>query len=426
MTHTLILGAGLTGLSTAYHLQQAGKTDFLVVEQEEQPGGLCRSIQKEGFTFDYSGHLLHLHTPYGKKLVRALLKDNLCRVRRSAWIDTQGVRVPFPFQAHLYALPPHIRQACADGLLKQKAPAKISNFKDWAIASFGTGIYNYFFRPYNTKLWGISPRHLTCDWCGTFIARPSRKEVLKSLKQKPTRTFGYNDSFYYPKAGGCGALVHALAKHISQLQTRARVTQIDLTKKIARVNGKIIHFDYLINTLPLPHFLKLLKDKPILAQLAKRLKAAPILVYQVALRGKGKKFSWIYCPDPKDPFFRVGQQSSFSSKNAPKGCRSFYVELPGTYRPGKLLEKQIWNALLQKGIITEYDEKLFSFWQKLPTAYALYDMHRAKTVRTILTQLEKQGCYCAGRYGKWEYSFMETSILQGREMAQQLLSTEVL
>ena len=78
-THTdiLILGGGLTGLSTAYHLQQRGHTDYLLAERENAPGGLCRSIQKDGFTFDYSGHLLHLHTPYGKKLVRTLHRSTM-------------------------------------------------------------------------------------------------------------------------------------------------------------------------------------------------------------------------------------------------------------------------------------------------------------------------------------------------------------
>ena len=67
---TLILGAGLTGLSTAYHLEQRGETDYLVLECKTQPGGLCASQTVNGFTLDAGGHLLHLHTPYGKKLVK--------------------------------------------------------------------------------------------------------------------------------------------------------------------------------------------------------------------------------------------------------------------------------------------------------------------------------------------------------------------
>ncbi|MCM8799269.1 MAG: FAD-dependent oxidoreductase, partial [Candidatus Omnitrophica bacterium] len=54
----VILGAGLTGLSTAYFLQRHIK-DISVFEKEKEVGGLCRSKIKDGFIFDYAGHLLH-------------------------------------------------------------------------------------------------------------------------------------------------------------------------------------------------------------------------------------------------------------------------------------------------------------------------------------------------------------------------------
>ena len=54
---TLILGAGLTGLSCAYHL----KKDYLLVEKESEPGGIVRTrIRHKGFLCDGTGHWLHL------------------------------------------------------------------------------------------------------------------------------------------------------------------------------------------------------------------------------------------------------------------------------------------------------------------------------------------------------------------------------
>ena len=40
-TKVLIIGAGLTGLSAAYHLEQAGFYDYLLLEAATTPGGLC-------------------------------------------------------------------------------------------------------------------------------------------------------------------------------------------------------------------------------------------------------------------------------------------------------------------------------------------------------------------------------------------------
>ena len=74
--HTLILGGGMTGLSTAYALEQQGWHDYVVLESKNQAGGLCASTQQNGYRFDFGGHLLHLHTKTGKHLVQTLLKNN--------------------------------------------------------------------------------------------------------------------------------------------------------------------------------------------------------------------------------------------------------------------------------------------------------------------------------------------------------------
>lgn len=421
---TLILGGGLTGLSVAYHLEKLGQTDYLLAERDAVPGGLCKSVVKDGFTFDYAGHLLHLHTPYGKKLVRTLLKKNLRRQPRHAWIYTEDSRVPFPFQANLFALPPDKRQACVEGLLAaQKKPARAPrHFEDWCLQSFGSGVYEQFMRPYNTKLWGIPPKALTCDWCGPFVPLPSADEILKSAQKPPRKKFGYNACFYYPLKGGCQALVDTLAARVKNLRVNAPVTHVNLKNKTARVGKQTVSFDYLVSTIPLPAFLRILENEPRLTHKADELSAQSVTVYNVAVRGAAKKpFSWIYCPDAQDPFFRAGLQSSFSPANAPKNARSYYIELPGRFPRTRQTETHVWNALVQKGIINKYDEKLFSFWQFLPAAYAVYDKRRAKTVPPVLKALEARGCFCAGRYGRWEYSFMETSLLQGLETAKKLV-----
>ncbi len=423
-TKTLILGGGLTGLSVAYHLEQLGHTDYLLAERAPVPGGLCASQTVQNFTFDYSGHLLHLHTPYGKKLVKKLLKTNLARLKRNTWVYTGASRVPFPFQANLFALPPAIRQVCVDGLLKaaarqKKTPPK--NFKNWCLQSFGTGVYEQFMRPYNTKLWGRDPKDLTCDWCGPFVPTPSPKEIVKSAQNPPKKSYGYNSYFYYPKTGGCGALVEALAKHVSQLQLNAPVTHINLKKKTALVGGKKVSFDRLVSTLPLPDFLHLLEGETRLAKLADNLINTTVTVYNFAINRRIKPFSWIYCPDETDPFYRVGLQSAFSPANAPERTSSFYVEIQGKYPHTQAAEKRIWKALIQKGIIEEYDEVLFSFWQTIPCAYVVFDKRRARVLNQIWQALQRRDCFCAGRYGRWEYSFMESSLLQGLELAEKLV-----
>jgi UDP-galactopyranose mutase len=50
----VIIGAGPTGLSAAYHLGR----DALLLERQSRVGGWCRSLVDNGFTFDFAGHIM--------------------------------------------------------------------------------------------------------------------------------------------------------------------------------------------------------------------------------------------------------------------------------------------------------------------------------------------------------------------------------
>jgi protoporphyrinogen oxidase len=58
MSHTpktVIVGAGPAGMGCAYTLAQA-KRPSLVIDQDEAPGGLCRTLNFSGYLFDIGGH----------------------------------------------------------------------------------------------------------------------------------------------------------------------------------------------------------------------------------------------------------------------------------------------------------------------------------------------------------------------------------
>ena len=60
----LILGAGPAGLSLAHALLDRGFRDFLVLEKEEVPGGLCRSEVVDGAPLDVcGGHFVDVRRP---------------------------------------------------------------------------------------------------------------------------------------------------------------------------------------------------------------------------------------------------------------------------------------------------------------------------------------------------------------------------
>ncbi|MCK5353423.1 NAD(P)-binding protein, partial [bacterium] len=79
----IIIGAGLAGLTAGRALGAAG-ADYLILEALDRPGGLCRTEVVDGFTFDYTGHLLHLREGDSKDLILELVGDRLIEHTRRA------------------------------------------------------------------------------------------------------------------------------------------------------------------------------------------------------------------------------------------------------------------------------------------------------------------------------------------------------
>src|SRR3954452_21037366 len=125
----IVVGAGPTGLSPAYHLGE----DALLLEQTDRVGGWCRSIEDNGFTFDMAGHIMFSNDPYVHELYKMLLGDNVHWQDREAWIYSKQVFTRYPFQGALYGLPAPVIKECLVGAiearfgsLKKKSDARLS------------------------------------------------------------------------------------------------------------------------------------------------------------------------------------------------------------------------------------------------------------------------------------------------------------
>src|SRR5436190_14133149 len=112
----LVVGAGPTGLSAAYHLG----ADAMLIEQHDTIGGWCRSFIDGGFTFDMAGHIMFSKDPYVHELYRLLLGDNVHWQDREAWIYSQGVYTRYPFQGALYGLPGDVIRECLVGAIEAR------------------------------------------------------------------------------------------------------------------------------------------------------------------------------------------------------------------------------------------------------------------------------------------------------------------
>lgn len=429
-TDTLIIGAGLAGLSAALHLDG----DALIVEANDYVGGKARSERRDGFTFDVTGHWLHLRDEGMKALVFRLLgEDHFERISRMSRIWSHGVYTRYPFQANVYGLPPEAVKACVMGAIEAERgrPADVSpedepeNFADWIRFYMGEGIARHFMVPYNAKLWGVRAEEITSRWCQRFVPKPALEDIVAGAVGCNEKAMGYNATFLYPKGGGIQSLAEALADEVGRdrIELRQKVVAIDLDRRVARTSGGAeIRFQQLVNSAPLPGFVDALSDAPTAVKAARaKLRATDTPYFNVGVEGAlGQPDHWIYVPELEWPMYRVGSFSNALSTMAPSGCSSLYVELADRDTPPARLEARVREGLVAMGLIDDPKRVLFMDARRVPGAYVVYDFDYHDSRETVLGHLRARRVESVGRYGDWKYSSMEDAMLDGRAAANRI------
>jgi protoporphyrinogen oxidase len=424
----VILGGGLAGTSAGYHLVEH---DPVLFEKDSAIGGLCRSFTQDGFTFDCTGHLIHLKNPYTKELVAKILPDAFNAHERLAAIHSKSVTTPYPFQANTYGLPPEIVKECVVGFVESMhTPVNggPNNFHEWVVRTFGTGIAKHFMLPYNEKFWKDDLRNITSDWVSWSIPKPTLEEVVNGALGLTNKGMGYNPKFIYPKNGGIDCLPQALARPVNRIHMNEAVESIDPKRKcLVMTSGREETYDFLISSLPLPIAFKMLRDTPEkLVANARRLRAISVLNINIGIDRPGiSDQHWVYFPEDQYVFSRVGFPMNFSKAVGPEGASSAYIEI--THQPNDKLnvEEMFDRSLrdLQKcGILQSSDRVLTRHVLDIRFAYVVFDEHRQQHLQSLVDYLESRDIFTAGRYGRWDYYSMEDSILSGKSAAEKVLA----
>lgn len=435
-TDTLILGAGLTGLSCAFHLRDPKR--YRMIERNDEVGGLARTRKRpNGFLCDGTGHWLHLKSPAMKALVNGLLGDELVARERKARIYSKGVFTLYPFQANTYGLPKEVIAECLEGLVTARYESlhpEANSYLDWIRQTFGEGICKHFMIPYNEKIYGVPLDTLATDFAAKYIPQPDIGTVIRGALGLSKEQMGYNATFVYPKNGGIGALAEALHAGVERKAERGRQpVTIDVTSKSVKLeDGEVVSFNHLVSTIPLPDLIKLChKGNPesvpaTVLEATDKLRANSVLYFDVAIKGaptEHQGYHWIYLPEREFPFYRVGSYSAVEPSLAPPGHRSYYVEMGhyGDVDPAQF-EQPVIDGLKQLGLLQDESDLVFMIPNVLSPAYVLFDDNYETARKTVLDWAAAAGIICKGRYGLWQYNAMEDALREGKEAAEQILA----
>lgn len=435
----LILGAGPTGLGSAYRLNERGFSDWLLLEKNDYVGGLATTFtDQKGFLWDVGGHVVHSHYDYFDQVFATHVLPHCNTLQREAWVWLADTFIPYPFQYNLHHLPTKIRAQCVAGLKKlttQKRSSQSQNFKDWILTNFGEGIATHFLFPQNKKTWGIPLEKMSTGWVSDRVATVDLKRTLRNIElKKDDVAWGPNHVFYFPKHGGTGFIWKTIADTLPQekLKLNCVVKKIDLKKQIVSTDsGQTYHYDTLISSLPLTTLLDLAQSKD--AQLAHtHLHFSTVHVIGLGLSGQTpeqlKTKCWLYFPEKQLPFFRATVFSNYARANVPdpQNQWSLMFEMTETNQlpvQAKTVVSEVIQGALKARLIESADQVISSWHYLAELGYPIPTLSRDAVIDDLLHALQANHVYSRGRFGAWKYevSNMDHSFMQGVEAVNHLL-----
>ncbi len=436
-TKTLIFGGGLTGLSTAYHLEKLAKTrpelgNWLLIERDNQLGGLTRTEIIRGYHFDHTGHWLHLRHPEMKAFVNDVMGDDMMQVARKSRIWSHGVLTHFPFQQNLHGLPLDVVHECLMGAVEAaiheaKAPMDAANFKDFCLKRFGKGITDRFMVPYNTKLWGCEPEEITADWCSRFLPRPNISQIAAGALGIVDDQAGYNAHFTYPRKGGIEAFASRIAGYLPADKVKLSTTPVSIhfgNRQVTLSSGEVVQYEHLVTSIPLPELLKLATDLPDNVRNANsqlRCTSLRYLNYGIKRANVLDDIQWLYVPENKYPFYRIGSFSNAVASLAPENSSSLYVEVANNMSPtDDEVKASVREFLREHKWLGDDAEVEVEEVRHIKYGYVIFDANYFSAKETILPYLFEQNVHSLGRYGAWVYASMEDALMDGYAFARGL------
>lgn len=409
----IIIGGGISGLSYAYFT----RNDFMILEKEPEIGGYCRTINKDGFIWDYSGHFFHFRDESLKKMITNHIdKESLRIVNKHTQIIYNGQYIDFPFQKNIHQLPKNEFIDCLYDLFVA-SNENVNTFKQMVYANLGKSIADKFLIPYNQKLYACNLDTLDKDAMGRFFPNASKEEIIINFKSPQVDS--YNNTFVYPREGA-KEYINSISKSLDgdKIFTCEEVLEINIKQKIVKTNKRMLKYDNLINTMPFNKLLSLCSiEYP-----DDIFSWNKVLVFNLGFDKKGKDTinSWVYVPSENIVFYRVGYYDNIIGGDR----MSLYVEIGFNKNVEDIDIDYYLNRTIQDlnkvGIIND-EQRLVSYSVVImDPAYVHINKESESLVREYKQKLAKDNIYSIGRYGSWTYCSIEDNIIEARELAKLL------
>ena len=443
----LVLGGGPAGLTAGYLLAKAGKP-VVVVEAEEQVGGLAKTVvDPEGYRFDLGGHRFFTKAGEVDALWHEVMGDEFLKRPRMSRIFWNGKFLDYPLNgtdvikklgpieltraglSYLYA-----------AVFKRNAPEE--NLEQWVSKRFGWRLYSLFFKSYNEKVWGVPTTEIRAEWAAQRIKGLSFFSAAKAafLGNKGNKIKSLIGEFNYPRYGP-GQMWDAMTARIRELGGEVRIgapvtsLQLDEDGNVDVVEAGGVRYEpsAVISSLPLRATVGLTEPAPPadVREAARTLRYRDFLTVALVLDGEDLfPDNWIYIHEPGVQVGRIQNYRSWSPWMVPDPTTACVGLEYFCFRGDELwtmdddaLVELATRELAEIGLATP-DKVKRGYVVRVPMAYPMYDRDYAEKVAKIRGWLDEFGTNFTqiGRNGLHRYNNSDHSMLTAMRAVDNLIA----
>ena len=411
----LILGAGPAGLSLANRLLQNGIEDFLVIEKEQEAGGLCRSRETDGSPLDIGGgHFLDVKNRRVLDFLFPFMpKEMWDEYDRDSRIVIGNNTINSPIEANIWQMSlndqvQYLKSIAVAGCnLGKEMPEK---FVDWIYWKLGEKIAEDYMIPYNQKMFGENLNELGTYWLNKLPNVSFEETLISCLERKAYGTQPGHARFFYPKEYGYGELWLRLAERLGdRIRYGESVKKLDVDNRIVNDTYKA---DSIINTVP---WTDIKEYKGVSEEYLKDMEALKYtsVVIEYIDEKLDTKAHWIYYPDPGLSYHRILVRHNFCP-----GSKGYWTETNLTrYDKIDKSASMSYNYESSDPLTGISDKGRYHINEY---AYPLNTIGKEEIMQHLLTFMKGRNIIGLGRWGEWQHYNSDVVVDRALTLADEL------